>query len=240
MPANREIKPECKSRPIRSYVIRGGRITESQKRAFDRGWNRYGLSLFDGRVDAAAVFGRQAPLVLEVGFGMGDSLLAMAQAEPDKDFIGVEAHSPGVGRLINNAEKLNLKNLRVFMADAIDVLEDCISNHSLRRLQLYFPDPWHKKKHGKRRIVQPEFIQTTGDKLAVGGICHLATDWQPYAEHMLDVLQKSTYFENTTSGYDLTDASVARPRSRPLTRFERRGHRKGHGVWDFLFQRNQI
>lgn len=151
-------RTEYKKKSIRSYVMRAGRITEGQRRAFDTYWGQYGLSLFDGPPNARAVFGREAPLVLEIGFGMGDSLLAMAQAEPEKDFIGIEVHPPGVGRLINNAGKAGVKNLRVYMADALDVLNDCIPNGSLDRFQLYFPDPWHKKKHHKRRIVQPEFV----------------------------------------------------------------------------------
>jgi len=139
-----EIKPEYKDKPIRSYVIRGGRITEGQKKAFDRAWVEYGLSLFAGKLDPVDAFGREAPLVVEVGFGMGDSLLAMAKAQPDYNFVGIEVHPPGVGRLINNAAKEGISNLRVYMADAVDVLEDCIEDNSLARFQLYFPDPWHK------------------------------------------------------------------------------------------------
>ncbi|MGH1438909.1 MAG: tRNA (guanosine(46)-N7)-methyltransferase TrmB [Cellvibrionaceae bacterium] len=227
------MKPEFKHKPIRSYVIRGGRITESQKKAFDSAWPDYGLSLFDGRLDYKGVFQRDAPVVLEVGFGMGDSLLSMAEAKPDADFIGIEVHPPGVGRLINNAAKAELVNLRVYMADAVDVLEDCIPDGSLDRFQLYFPDPWHKKKHNKRRIVQPEFIQLLRQKLAIGGVCHFATDWEPYAEHMMEVMSAAEGFKNQAPDYCFSP----RPEYRPLTKFENRGQKLGHGVWDLLFER---
>ncbi|MFS1523627.1 tRNA (guanosine(46)-N7)-methyltransferase TrmB [Microbulbifer sp. 2304DJ12-6] len=226
-------RTEYKKKSIRSYVMRAGRITEGQRRAFDTYWGQYGLSLFDGPPNARAVFGREAPLVLEIGFGMGDSLLAMAQAEPEKDFIGIEVHPPGVGRLINNAGKAGVKNLRVYMADALDVLNDCIRNGSLDRFQLYFPDPWHKKKHHKRRIVQPEFVHLICNKLKTGGQLHMATDWQNYAEHMQAVLQAAHPLENTAAD----GGTVERPQWRPQTKFERRGQRLGHGVWDLLYRR---
>jgi tRNA (guanine-N7-)-methyltransferase len=226
-------RTEYKKKSIRSYVIRAGRMTEGQRRAFDNYWGEYGLSLFDGPLEPRAVFGREAPLVLEIGFGMGDSLLAMAEAEPDKDFIGIEVHPPGVGRLINNAGKLGLKNLRVYMADAVDVLNDCIADGSLDRFQLYFPDPWHKKKHHKRRIVQPEFVRLICAKLKAGGLLHMATDWENYAEHMLEVLEAESLLENTASKNSYSE----RPEFRPETKFERRGQRLGHGVWDLLYRR---
>lgn len=228
-----EIKPEYKQKPIRSYVIRGGRITEGQKKAFDQAWVEYGLSLFDGVIDPAALFGREAPLVLEVGFGMGDSLLAMAKVEPERNFIGIEVHPPGVGRLLNNAAKAGLTNLKVFMADAVDVLEDCIPAQCVDRFQLYFPDPWHKKKHNKRRIVQPTFMQLVREKLKPGGVCHLATDWEAYAEQMMEVMTLAEGYENQQAQYHY----APRPDYRPLTKFENRGQRLGHGVWDLLFSR---
>ncbi len=229
-----EIKPEYKQKAIRSYVIRGGRITEGQKKAFDRAWPDYGLSLFDGPIDYSVIFGREAPVVLEVGFGMGDSLLQMAKEQPEKDFIGIEVHPPGVGRLINNAAKEALTNLKVYMADAVDVLEDCIPDASLARFQLYFPDPWHKKKHNKRRIVQSAFMQLVHRKLSVGGVCHLATDWEPYAEHMMEVMSlEQERFTNQAPLYYFSP----RPDYRPLTKFENRGQKLGHGVWDLLFER---
>ena len=225
------IKPEFKPKSIRSFVIRAGRITAGQKNAFDTWWPTYGLSLYKGAIDPLAIFGRQAPLVLEIGFGMGDSLLEMARNEPEKDFIGIEVHPPGVGKLINNAGKEGITNLRIYMADAMDVLEDCIPNAYIDRLQLYFPDPWHKKKHNKRRILQPAFAQKLLPKLKHKGVFHMATDWQAYAEHMLEVMNAAPGFKNTLSegGY------APRPEYRPITKFEKRGERLGHGVWDLLF-----
>ncbi|MGQ9426914.1 tRNA (guanosine(46)-N7)-methyltransferase TrmB [Gilvimarinus sp. F26214L] len=227
------MKPEFKRKAVRSYVIRGGRMTESQKTAFDRYWPHLGLSLFAGALDPVREFGRSAPLVVEVGFGMGDSLFAMAEAEPDKDFIGIEVHPPGVGRLINMAGKADLKNLRVYMADAVDVLEDCIADESLDRFQLYFPDPWHKKKHHKRRIVQPEFLALLRRKLKPGALLHFATDWENYAEQMAEVLEAGEGLVSEAG----TSPFVERPAFRPMTKFEQRGARLGHGVWDLLYSK---
>lgn len=227
------VKPEFKNKPIRSYVIRGGRITPAQKKAFDSYWDKYGLSLFDGKLELESCFGRKAPLVLEIGFGMGDSLHTMAKEEPEKDFIGIEVHPPGVGCLINNAGKEELKNIKVYMADAIDVLEDCISEGSLDRFQLYFPDPWHKKKHNKRRIVQLPFIDVIHNKLKLGGVIHMATDWEPYAQYMMEVLSLHPGIENIAGEYLFSP----RPEFRPVTKFEKRGERLGHGVWDLMFRK---
>lgn len=224
---------EFKKKTIRSYVIRSGRMTEGQRKAFEQWWPQYGLRLTDGAIDPQAVFGRSAPLVLEIGFGMGDSLLHMAKAEPDKDFIGIEVHSPGVGRLINQAGLDELKNLRVYMADAKDVMDDCIPSNAISRFQLYFPDPWHKKKHNKRRIVQAEFMDLVAQKIAPNGVVHLATDWEAYADHMMEVMSNCAVFENAASEYHFSD----KPEYRPETKFERRGERLGHGVWDIVFRR---
>lgn len=226
-----EIKPEYKPKSIRSYVIRGGRMTLAQKKAFDDQWKTYGLSLFSGPLDFTKEFGQEAETVLEIGFGMGDSLITMATEYPETHFIGIEVHPPGVGRIINNAGKSQLKNLRIYMADAIDVLDDCIADNSLDRFQLYFPDPWHKKKHHKRRIVQPAFIKKIQQKLKPGGMIHMATDWENYAEHMMDVLSATEGLENQAGKH----AFSARPDYRPITKFEKRGERLGHGVWDLLF-----
>lgn len=226
-------KPQFKKKDIRSYVIRAGRITAGQSRAFEQHWQRYGLDLFAGPVDLHACFGRTAPLVLEIGFGMGDSLLAMAQREPEKNFIGIEVHPPGVGSLINNAASAGVDNLRVFMADAIDVLDDCIPAASIDRLQLYFPDPWHKKKHHKRRIVQLAFMEKLHNKLQHGGLVHMATDWEAYAEHMMEVLTQCDWLENSAGEYCFSE----RPEYRPVTKFEQRGERLGHGVWDLIFRK---
>lgn len=228
------IKPEFKPKPIRSFVIRAGRITAGQKQAFEQWWPTFGLSLHNGKLNPESIFGRTAPLVVEIGFGMGDSLLEMARQQPENNFIGIEVHPPGVGRLLNEAGIGNLTNLRVFMADAMDVLEDCIPAASIDRLQLYFPDPWHKKKHHKRRIVQLPFVERIRTSLQPGGIFHMATDWENYAEHMLETLQTAPGFRNCAAD----DGYSPRPAYRPVTKFEKRGERLGHGVWDLLFQRD--
>ncbi|MCH8551768.1 MAG: tRNA (guanosine(46)-N7)-methyltransferase TrmB [Natronospirillum sp.] len=221
-------------RRIRSFVMRTGRMTPGQQRALEEQWQHYGLEA-DGRpLDLPAVFGRQAPVTLEIGFGMGDSLLAMAQQAPERDFIGIEVHLPGVGRLINQAHDADIHNLRVMKDDAVTILEQQIADGALDRVQIYFPDPWHKKRHHKRRLVQPEFVSLLARKLVPGGWIHLATDWENYAEHMLEVLSAAPDFTNTaTSGGYLS----GRPDFRPETRFEQRGQRLGHGVWDLIFER---
>lgn len=224
---------EYKKKSIRSYVIRAGRMTDGQKKAFECWWPQYGLRLADGEIDPSAVFGRSAPLVVEIGFGMGDSLLQMAQSEPDKNFIGIEVHPPGVGRLINLAGDAGVENLRVYMADAKDVMEDCIPSQAISRFQLYFPDPWHKKKHNKRRIVQSEFMSLVAQKIRADGVVHLATDWEAYADHMMEVMCISKLFENSAPEYHFCD----KPGYRPETKFERRGERLGHDVWDIIFRR---
>lgn len=226
-----EIKPEFKPKSIRSFVIRAGRMTDGQRGAFESHWPTYGLSLFNATLVPQAVFGNNNPLVVEVGFGMGDSLLTMAKAEPDLNFVGIEVHPPGVGRLINGAAQNGLTNLKVYMADAKDVLTDCIPDASLARFQLYFPDPWHKKKHHKRRIVQPDFIALITRKLQPGGLLHMATDWQEYAEHMLEVVRAEPHLANTVVDF------APRPEFRPITKFETRGERLGHGVWDLVLRK---
>lgn len=227
--------PEFKRKAVRSYVIRGGRATPAQVRALALYGPRYRLGLGDGMVSWPQVFGRVAPVVLEIGFGMGDSLLQMASAQPSNDFVGIEVHAPGAGRLLNNAVRLNLGNLRIYLADAVDVLEDCIPDQSLARVQLYFPDPWHKKKHHKRRLVQADLVATIRQKLELGGVFHMATDWWPYAEHMASVMATAPGFENTQP----EEVFAPRPEFRPLTKFERRGARLGHGVWDLLYRRGE-
>ncbi|MDP6197661.1 MAG: tRNA (guanosine(46)-N7)-methyltransferase TrmB [Porticoccaceae bacterium] len=227
------MRPEYRKKSIRSYVVRAGRMTEAQRKAFDTGWAQYGLKLADGAIDIETVFGRTGPKVIEIGFGMGDSLLQMVAAAPDTDFIGIEVHPPGVGTLINGAQAQGADNLRVYLADANDVLEDCIAPQSIDRLQLYFPDPWHKKKHNKRRIVQPKFVQLVREKLRSNGILHMATDWQPYAEQMLETLDQAEGFVNSAG----TGNYAPRPAYRPVTKFEKRGERLGHGVWDLVYQK---
>lgn len=221
-------------RPIRSFVLRTGRMTAAQKRAIDEGWATFGLSSSDGLMDFEKTFGRQSDVVFEIGFGMGNSLAAMATAQAEQDFIGVEVHRPGVGSLLKQIEEQALNNIRVFAEDANDVLKHSIADGSLSKIQIFFPDPWHKKKHHKRRIIQAEFIQFLHSKLKPQGILHLATDWQDYAEHMLEVMKNADGFSNMAESGDYS----ARPSFRPETKFERRGERLGHGVWDLLFYKH--
>lgn len=220
-------------RAIRSFVMRAGRMTDAQKRGIDQGLPRFGLALEQGLLDLDQVFGRSAPRTLEIGFGMGHSLLEMAQAAPEQDFIGVEVHRPGVGSLLNGVLNAGLENVRVFDCDAIEVLDRCIPDASLDRLLLFFPDPWHKKKHNKRRIVQLEFAERVRRKLKPGGVLHMATDWEPYAEHMLEIMSAAPGYRNQAAD----GTYVPRPEERPSTKFERRGERLGHGVWDLKFER---
>lgn len=219
-------------RGIRSYVIRGGRLTEGQRRGLDEGWPRWGLDPDEGLISPATLFGRQAPLVLEIGFGMGQSLADMAEAEPESDFIGVEVHRPGVGALLMEIERRPLSNLRLYACDANRVIDECLPAASLDRVQLFFPDPWHKKKHHKRRLVQADFLRRVHRVLKPGGLLHIATDWQPYAEHVLEVFAGVAGYRNCSPTGDF----VPRPPSRPQTKFERRGERLGHGVWDLQFE----
>lgn len=220
-------------RRIRSFVLRTGRMTEGQKRAYDLHWPSKGLLLENGLQDFSQVFGREAPVALEIGFGMGDSLATMAAAAPDQDFIGVEVHSPGVGRLMHLIDEAELENLRAYCDDAVEVLERCIADASLSRVQIYFPDPWHKKRHHKRRLIQSPFVQMLRQKLKIGGVLHLATDWENYAEHMMEVMSSAEGFSNEAGD----GAFSPRPDYRPVTKFEKRGERLGHGVWDLLFER---
>ncbi|MEZ5436317.1 MAG: tRNA (guanosine(46)-N7)-methyltransferase TrmB [Pseudomonadales bacterium] len=230
----RTLQPQFKKKTIRSYVIRSGRITPAQEKALAEDWAVFGLDLHQGGAALNNAFSHSAQdLILEIGFGMGDSLLAMAEQHPEQNFVGIEVHVAGVGRLMSEARKRNLHNLRVFCADAIDVLNDCIADQSLARLQLYFPDPWHKSRHHKRRIVQPEFIQLVVQKLRADGVLHMATDWEPYAEVMLDVASAHPQLKNLAGDMQYS----ARPTYRPETKFERRGENLGHVVHDLLFQK---
>lgn len=220
-------------RRVRSFVLREGRLTRGQQRALETLWPVYGLERANGVLDRQETFGRRAPLVLEIGYGMGQSLLAMAAAEPERDFVGIEVHRPGVGALLMGIEERGLDNLRSYCDDAVEILEECIPDASLSRLQLYFPDPWPKKKHHKRRIVQPAFIDLVQRKLENGGVLHMATDWQDYAEHMLEVMQAAQGWRNASDSGDFSP----RPTWRPETRFERRGECLGHGVWDLIYRK---
>lgn len=218
---------------VKSYVKREGRLTNGQERALVEFGPTMGLEYAPVPVNLTEVFGRQAPVVLEIGFGMGQSLVEMAKAAPELNFIGIEVHRPGVGACLGGAGELGLTNLRVMEYDAVDVLKQMIADASLHRVQLFFPDPWHKKRHHKRRLVQPEFAALIAQKLASAGTFHMATDWEPYAEHMIEVMQTMPQFANTA-----TDGMfVPRPDYRPITKFETRGQRLGHGVWDIVYKR---
>ena len=220
-------------RKIRSFVLREGRLTKGQQHALDTYWPDYGLQYQSTALQLADVFGRSSAVVLEIGFGMGKSLVQMAKEAPEKDFIGIEVHRPGVGACLSDAVAQQVKNLRVFEHDAVEVLEDTIADNSLNTVQLFFPDPWHKKRHHKRRIVQPEFVQLLRRKLKPGGVFHMATDWENYAGHMLEVMQAAEGFSNLSAD----NTYVERPEHRPLTKFEQRGQRLGHGVWDLMFKK---
>jgi tRNA (guanine-N7-)-methyltransferase len=220
-------------RPIRSYVLRAGRMTEGQQRGFDENWGLYGLEYRPQLLDFDAAFGRPGRRVLEIGFGMGQSLLTMAAAEPETNFIGVEVHRPGVGKLLLGMREHQLSNIRVYCHDAVEVLNNCIEPGSLDTIQIFFPDPWHKKRHHKRRLIQPSFVELLGSRLKPGGVLHLATDWENYAEQMLEVLGADPHLHNMAG----PGQYAPRPAHRPLTKFERRGERLGHGVWDLLFSR---
>ena len=220
-------------RPIRSFVLRQGRQTEAQKRAFDLHWPALGLHYRGEPRDYDGVFDRHAPRVVEIGFGNGEQLLFAAARETDRDFIGIEVHGPGVGRLLNAAAAGNLRNLRVYQHDAVEVLREEVAPASLDEVRIYFPDPWHKKRHHKRRLVQAEFVGLICERLRPGGLLHLATDWENYAEHMWDVLDAEPRLRNRAG----PRGTVPRPEWRRQTHFETRGQKLGHGVWDLLYDR---
>ena len=218
-------------RAVRSYVLRAGRMGSGQQRALEELGPRWLLPFRPEALDAAAVFGRRAPLVLEIGFGMGDATAQIAALQPQTDFIGIEVHPPGVGALLQKIEAAGLANLRLIRHDAVEVLEQMVAPASLAGVHVFFPDPWHKLKHNKRRLIQPEFVRRIVTRLAPGSTLHCATDWQPYAEQMLQVLGAEPALRNTADGY------APRPDYRPLTKFEHRGLKLGHGVWDLVFTR---
>jgi tRNA (guanine-N7-)-methyltransferase len=216
-----------KNRPVRSFVRRAGRITSAQKLAIETLLPAYGIKYSHAPLNLTELFGRNAPVVLEIGFGNGDLLCAMARDQPDFNFIGIEVHDPGVGHCLLTMQKMALTNIRVIQHDAVEVLSDQIPDESLARLNLFFPDPWPKKRHLKRRIVQPEFVQLLARKLKLGGIFHAATDWPPYAGHIDAMTLDSGLFQVET---DL-------PADRPVSKFERRGIRLGHPITEHYFRR---
>ncbi|HSG59418.1 MAG TPA: tRNA (guanosine(46)-N7)-methyltransferase TrmB [Woeseiaceae bacterium] len=231
--ADREDEPGRQRRPIRSFVRRAGRLTASQQRALDELWPRWGVDCAATALDLDALFGRHAPRVLEIGFGNGESLVRQAADHPEQDFIGIEVHEPGVGHCLLAIRDAGISNLRLISHDALDVLTRQIPPASLARINLYFPDPWPKKRHHKRRILQPSFVELCADRLISGGALHIATDWANYAEHIDETMAGSGRFtcdERREHGGD-------QPLDRPVTKFERRGLRLGHRIWDWRFDR---
>jgi len=220
-------------RPVRSYVIRSGRLTESQRKAIDEHWQDYVVE-YDGKpLQLTELFPQSGELTVEIGFGMGDSLLAMAEAHPEQNFLGIEVHKPGVGKLMHGIHQRGLQNLRIICHDAVEVLNNSLETDSIDRVLLLFPDPWPKKKHHKRRIVQPGFVKLLVSRLKTGGSFHLATDWEPYAEHMLEVLEQEPQLSNVNGKGKFWESP-----DRPPTKFEARGKRLGHGVWDLLYKKS--
>jgi len=218
---------------IRSFVRRQGRITPGQSKALQDLLPRFGLDPAYA-FDAGEVFGRTAPLYVEIGFGDGETLAHLAETRPEHDFIGIEVHPPGVGHLLLELERRGLKNVRVYAQDAVEMLERCIPEASLAGLFVFFPDPWHKKRHQKRRLINADFVKLAARKLRPGGMLHAATDWEDYARQMLDVFEACSTLKNTCSPGRFSE----RPAYRPETKFERRGQRLGHGVWDLIFCRD--
>lgn len=218
-------------RPIRSYVLRQGRTTAAQRRAREALLPRYGIPYRNQLIDLDQIYGRVAPHILEIGFGMGESTAAIAAACPQNDYLGVEVHGPGVGSLLNRIDALALTNVRVIEHDAVDVLSHMLAPASLAGAHIFFPDPWPKKRHHKRRLIQPSFVALLAGRIMPGGYVHVATDWYDYAEQILAVMSAEPLLENTADGF------APRPEYRPLTKFERRGLKLGHGVWDIVFRR---
>jgi tRNA (guanine-N7-)-methyltransferase len=222
-------------RAVRSFVLRQGRFTPAQQRAFDELWPRFGLDYTGVPRDFDQIFDRQAPRVLEIGFGNGDALRFAAARDPQRDYIGIEVHAPGVGRLLNALDADAATHVRLYHHDAVEVLRNEIAESSLDEVRIYFPDPWHKKRHNKRRLIQPEFAALLVSRLRVGGRLHAATDWQDYAEQMWEVLDATEGLQNRAG----PRGQVPRPDWRPQTHFETRGQKLGHGVWDLVYDKSR-
>lgn len=219
-------------RRIRSFVLRQGRLTKGQERALETGWPQFGVDYTPTQLDLNQLFGRvDSAKILEIGFGMGDATAKIAQTLPASDFLAVEVHTPGVGSLLKLIQENNLSNVRIIQHDAVEVLSEMLADQSLDGVHIFFPDPWHKKRHHKRRLIQAEFVKLLCAKLKVGAYIHVATDWQEYAEWVLEVLNGETTLKNTAVDY------AEKPSYRPLTKFENRGIKLGHGVWDLVFKR---
>jgi len=219
-------------RRIRSFVLRQGRLTKGQERALEQAWPQFGIEYHQGLLDLNQTFGRvDSNKILEIGFGMGDATAKIAQTLPDCDFLAVEVHTPGVGSLLKLMQEGDIHNIRIIQHDAVEVLQNMLPDQSLDGVHIFFPDPWHKKRHHKRRLIQTEFVKLLCSKLKVGAYIHVATDWQEYAEWVLDVLKAEPQLQNTAVDY------AEKPAYRPLTKFENRGIKLGHGVWDLVFRR---
>jgi tRNA (guanine-N7-)-methyltransferase len=225
------VEPGARQRRIRSYVLRQGRMSEAQKRAYEEGLKHWGIPYAPEPLDLAAAFGRTAPTVLEIGFGMGRTTAEIAEAHPENNYLGIEVHTPGVGSLLKEIQVRNLSNVRLVQHDAVEVLTHMLADATLAGIHIYFPDPWPKKRHHKRRLIQPGFVSLLAQKLAPGGYLHCATDWEDYALQMLEVLDAEAGLKNTAEGY------APRPAWRPITKFEQRGLKLGHGVWDLVFEK---
>lgn len=222
-----------RERHIRSFVLRQGHLSDAQRRAVDMLMPRYGIPSTTAQLDLDAAFGRSAPKILEIGFGMGGSTVAIAQAHPENDYLCLEVHTPGVGNLLKLIDTQHLENIRIIQHDAVEVLRDMVADGTLDGVHIFFPDPWHKARHNKRRLIQSPFVRELVRKLKRGGYIHAATDWQDYAEQMLRVFSAEPLLENSAPDY------APRPAYRPLTKFEQRGLRLGHGVWDLVFRRKK-
>ncbi len=233
MPDDTDMQADRPKRIIRSFVLRQGRSTPSQKRAFEQHWNQYGLAYTGEKKDFARIFPNAGELVMEIGFGNGEQLAFAAEQEPQRNFIGIEVHPPGVGRALNSVAENTLGNVRLYQHDAVEVLNNEIEDASLAEARIYFPDPWHKKRHHKRRIIQPDFVRMLCRKLKPGGRLHLATDWQEYVEHMWEVCDAEPLLQNSAG----PQGAIARPAWRRQTHFETRGRKLGHDVWDLLYIR---
>lgn len=223
-------------RDIKSFSKRQRKLTARQQAAFSHCWQEVGVNVSEKPIDLDAVFGRQSERVLEIGFGNGDSLWQMAKANPDKDYLAIEVHTPGIASLLVHMLENDVNNIRIIEGDAVTLLKEYLPNQSFSRVQIFFPDPWPKKRHHKRRLIQPEFVQLLRSKLTEKGVLHCATDWQNYAEHMMAVLSEAPGFKNLVGDYAFAD-NVQR-QLRPKTKFEKRGLALGHGVWDLLFVRD--
>ncbi|NNK51242.1 MAG: tRNA (guanosine(46)-N7)-methyltransferase TrmB [Xanthomonadales bacterium] len=220
-------------RHVRSFVLRAGRLTEGQKRALNELWPLYGIAEAPEPLDLEAIFSNDHPVIMEIGFGNGEATWQMAAARPDENFLAVEVHKPGIGHLLLKIEEHGLANVRIAREDAVELLRHRILSRTLAGVRIYFPDPWPKKRHHKRRLIQPPFIALLAEKMQSGGILHLATDWEPYSEHILEVMHNSGDFEN----FAPDGGAVPKPEWRPATKYEKRGERLGHGVFDLVFRR---